>query len=131
MSRYRTAPLLLVIFAAACGNPVHKHYSENATASCLRNLHYTVNTNASQLGPVENSATEGALRASEPGNAVRMTFSEDHAEALNIEAAYHRFAPRKLRKHLGDVLSSQKNATLLWAVTPPVDEQQRVLGCLR
>jgi hypothetical protein len=101
------------------------------TAPCLEKLGYRVDTNASRLGPVENSATEGALLAKERGNAVRMTFSADHAEAKNIEAAYHRFVPKRMRRHLSDVLSSQKNATLLWTVTPPAEEADRVLGCLR
>jgi hypothetical protein len=131
MSLSRALLLLPAVIAAGCGNPVHKHYSVRETASCLRGVGYAVNTNAPELGPVENSATEGALLASKPGNAVRMTFSQNHREAVNIEAAYHRFVKPTLRRHLGDVLSAQKNATLLWTVTPASDEQQRVLGCLR
>jgi hypothetical protein len=131
MDPRRAALIALAALAAGCGNPVHKHYSVNETASCLRKLGYSVNTNAPQLGPVEESATEGALVASETGNAVRMTFSQDHAQAQNILQAYHSFAPKRLRKHLADVLSSQKNATLLWTVTPPADEMERVRDCLR
>ena len=131
MRTRRAAPLLLVALAAACGNPVHSHYGVKATAACLRKLGYTLNTNAARLGPVENSATEGALLAKEPGNAVRITFSADHAQAANIVTAYHRFTPPRLRKHLGDVLSTEKNATLLGTITPPPDEMQRVLGCLK
>jgi hypothetical protein len=131
MRTRRAAPLLLAAFAAGCGNPVHTHYGVKGTAACLKKLGYTVNTNAAQLGVVEDSATEGALLAKEPGNAVRITFSADHAQAVNIMAAYHKFVPRRVRKHLGDVLSSQKNATLLWTITPPPEEMQRVLGCLK
>jgi hypothetical protein len=131
MRTRRAAPLLLAALAAGCGNPVHSHYGVRATAECLKKLGYTVNTHAAQLGPVENSATEGALLAKEPGNAVRMTFSADHAQAKNILAAYHQFVSPRLRPHLSDVLSSQKNATLLWTITPPPDEMQRVLGCLK
>jgi hypothetical protein len=127
----RAAPLVLAALAAGCGNPVHSHYGVKGTAACLRKLGYTVNTHAAQLGVVENSATEGALLAKEPGNAVRITFSQDHGQAVNIMAAYHRFAPEPMRSHLSDVLSSQKNATLLWTITPPPDEMQRVLGCLK
>ena len=127
----RAAPFVLAALAAGCGNPVHGHYGVKGTAACLRKLGYTVNTHAAQLGPVEGSATEGALLAKEPGNAVRITFSSDHGQAVNIMAAYHRFAPEPMRSHLGDVLSSQKNATLLWTITPPADEMQRVLGCLK
>jgi hypothetical protein len=127
----RAAPLVLAALAAGCGNPVHSHYGVKATAACLRKLGYTVNAHAAQVGTIENSATEGALKATEPGNAVRITFSQNHGQAVNIMAAYHKFVPEPLRSHLGDVLSSQKNATLLWTITPPADEMQRVLGCLK
>jgi hypothetical protein len=127
----RVAPLVLAALAAGCGNPVHSHYGVKATAACLRKLGYTVNTHLGPRNVVENSAAEGALLAKEPGNAVRITFSSDHGQAVNIMAAYHLFAPQPMRAHLGDVLSSQKNATLLWTITPPADEMQRVLGCLK
>jgi hypothetical protein len=127
----RAVPFLLAAAAVGCGNPIHTHYGVKGTAACLRKLGYSVDTNAAKLGPVEGSATEGALLATEPGNAVRITFSEDHAQALNIVAAYRRFVPKRERKHLGDVLSSQRNATLLWTITPPPDELQRVRNCLQ
>jgi hypothetical protein len=127
----RAAPLVLAALAAGCGNPVHSHYGVKGTAACLRKLGYTVKTRLGPANAVENSATEGALLAKEPGNAVRITFSQNHEQAVNIMAAYHQFAPEPLRRHLGDVLSAQKNATLLWTITPPPDEMQRVLGCLK
>jgi hypothetical protein len=131
MRTRRAVPFLLAAAVAGCGNPVHTHYGVKGTAACLRKLGYTVETNAAKLGPVEGSATQGALLAKEPGNAVRITFSDNHGEAQNIEAAYRRFVPKKERKHLGDVLSSQRNATLLWTITPPPDELQRVRNCLQ
>jgi hypothetical protein len=116
---------------AGCGNPVHSHYSVKETAPCLRKLGYTVTTDASKLGPVEASATEGALLAKERGNALKITFSENASEAKNIEAGYRRFTPKPRREHIDDVMSAQKNAVLLWTITPPKDELDRVLGCLR
>jgi hypothetical protein len=127
----RAAPFALAVILAGCGNPVHSHYSVKQTAPCLRKLGYSVRTNASKLGPLEASATEGALLAKERGNAVTMTFSENAAEAKNIEAAYRRFVSKKLRPHIDDVMSSQKNAVLLWTITPPQEELNRVLGCLK
>jgi hypothetical protein len=127
------SPLVLGLVAAlaGCGNPVHSHYSVKQTAPCLRKLGYIVTTDASKLGPVEASATEGALLARERGNALTITFSQNASEAKNIKAGYRHFAPKKLRPHLDDVMSSQKNAVLLWTVTPPKHELDRALGCLR
>ena len=131
MSARRVLPIALVAALAGCGNPVHSHYSVKETAPCLRQLGYRVTTDASKLGPVEASATEGALLAKERGNALTITFSEKASETKNIEAGYRHFAPKKLRPHLGDVMSAQKNAVLLWTITPPKEELDRVLGCLR
>ena len=114
-----------------CGNPVHSHYSVKQTAPCLRKLGYKVSTNASKLGPIEASATEGALLAKERGNALTVTFSANSSEANNVEAAYRRFVSKKLRPHIDDVMSSQKNAVLLWTITAPKDELDRALGCLK
>jgi hypothetical protein len=131
MSVRRAALLAVVAALAGCGNPVHSHYSVKETAPCLRKLGYTITTDASKLGPVEASATDGALRAREKGNALTITFSENAKEAENIETAYRHFAPKKLRPHIDDVMSAQKNAVLLWTITPPKEESDRVLGCLR
>ena len=131
MAGRRVALLLLAFPLAACGNPVHSHYSVKQTAPCLRKLHYKVSTDASKLGPVEASATEGALVAREKGNALIVTFSQSDSEAKNIEDAYRRFSPKPRRKHIDDVMSTQHNVVLLWTITPPKDELDRVLGCLR
>jgi len=131
MLKRRAAPLALVVLLAACGNPVHSHYSVKQTAPCLRKLGYDVDTDASKLGPVEASAPEGALRATETGNALVVTFAEDEAGARNIEAGYRRFVSPRLRRHIRDVMSSQKNAVLLWTITPPQAELSRVQSCLR
>jgi hypothetical protein len=127
----RLAPFALLVLLAACGNPVHSHYSVKQTAPCLRKLGYEVDTDAASLGPVEASAAEGALRAKEKGNALVITFAEDASGARNLEAGYRRFVGKRLRGHLRDVMSSQKNVVLLWTITPPEAEMNRVLGCLR
>ena len=127
---------LLVLLAlgcavTGCGNPVHSHYSVSSTAGCLQKLGYAVDTNAENLGVIESSAPKGALRASEPGNNVTIDFAEDAAGASAIARAYHHFGPKRRRKHITDVLEEQHNAVLVWEITPPPDELNRVLGCLK
>lgn len=129
-----TRPLLLLAlpaFLAACGNPVHSHYSVKQTAPCLQKLGYRVNTNADKLGVIESAAPEGALRADEPGNTVVITFAQNEDGAKGIERAYRRFVPKKRRAHLDDVMESRHNVVLLWQVTPPPTELDRVFGCLK
>jgi hypothetical protein len=132
MRRCRFA--LALVFAAllsGCGNPVHSHYTVKDTAACLRHLGYRVNTNADKLGVIEAAAPEGALRASEPGNNVTIDFAEDMAGTVPIRHAYHRFGPKRRRRHIEDVLRWQHNAVLVWEITPPTSEETRVLGCLK
>jgi hypothetical protein len=119
------------VLAAACGNPVHSHYSVKATAPCLTKLGYAVDTNADKLGVIESSAPEGALRASEPGNNVTIDFAQNADGAAALSRAYHRFGPKKRREHINDVMQMQHNVVLVWEITPPSAELQRVLGCLK
>ncbi len=130
----RRAALLLIgvsVLAAGCGNPVHSHYSVSATAPCLTKLGYAVDTNADKLGVIESAAPEGALRASEPGNNVTIDYAKDSAGAAGIARAYHKFGPKRRREHISDVLETQHNVVLVWEITPPSAELNRVLGCLR
>src|SRR5205807_1661327 len=123
--------IALASLLAGCGNPVHSHYSVGPTAGCLSKLGYHVDTNAASLGVIESAATEGALRASEAGNNVTIDFAEDAAGASAIARAYHHFGPKRRRRHISDVLEQQHNAVLVWEITPPTDELNRVLGCLK
>ena len=122
---------VLAAGAAGCGNPVHSHYSVKSTAPCLTKLGYAVDTNSEKLGVIESASPEGALRASEPGNNVTIDFAQNASGATAIARAYHRFGPKKRREHISDVLETQHNVVLVWEITPPPAELQRVLGCLK
>jgi hypothetical protein len=122
--------LLLALFAAGC-NTEPSTYKAQPTANCLRQLGYRVTTDAAKLGVVEAHAAFGGLLAHHPGNAIRIAFGSDEGDAVGIEHGYRRFAPKKLKPHIDDVMRSQKNAVLLWTVTPPEDEMNKVFGCLK
>jgi hypothetical protein len=106
-------------------------YKAEGTAKCLRGEGYRVTTDPAELGVVEANTKNGGLLASKPGNAVRIAFGESSDDALGIERAFRRFAPKKLRPHITDVMRTQKNAVLLWTVTPPLEEMNTVFGCLK
>jgi hypothetical protein len=117
---------------AACGSSGSKPFVPDKTATCLRQHHYTVSTKDSDVSLVFATATNGGLRATPPGggNTLEIGFGTDAADASKLEAGVRRVAPKRLRPHLGDVMSSKRNAVLLWTVSPTPAQQQTVLGCL-
>jgi hypothetical protein len=124
------AALAGLVVAGCGGNAVHV-YHVDGTAKCLKDAGYRVNAKAERLGVIPASAALGALRALEPGNTVTISFGSDHREATNISELYRKFAPKKLRPHIDDVMEIQKNAVLVWTVTPPTDDHEKVVGCLK
>jgi hypothetical protein len=119
------------LLAAGC-NTEPATYKAAPTATCIRDtLHYRVTTDPADLGVVENNAPNGGLIAFHPGNAVRIAFGENSDAAAGLEHAYTVFAPKKLRPHITDVMRTNKNAVLLWTVTPPQEEINSVYDCLR
>jgi hypothetical protein len=123
-------PILLAfgLLAAACG--ATSVYKADPTAKCLAGKGYQVTTDSTRIGVIAAAAPNGGLRAFEPGNAVTIAFASDTGDAVAIERAFKRFAPARLQRHIADVMRTQKNAVLLWTVTPPVEEANKVLGCL-
>jgi len=122
--------VLLASLAAGC-NTEPSTYKAQPTANCLRKDGYQVTTDPAKLGVVEGHAENGGLVAFHPGNAVRIAFGASSDDAIGIERGYRRFAPKKLRPHIDDVMRTEKNAVLLWTVTPPLDEMNKVFGCLK
>jgi hypothetical protein len=128
------AGLFLIVPAllfAGCGGAEPDAYKAEPTAECLRDHDYRVTTDPARLGVVEKNAANGGLIAYQPGNAVRIAFGSDSDDALGIERGFRRFAPKSLRPNITDVMRTQKNAVLLWTVTPPQEEQDEVFGCLK
>jgi hypothetical protein len=122
---------LLATLLAACSSGEPSTYKADPTAQCLRKLGYRVTTIDQDVGVVAAAAPNGGLRAFEPGNTVTIAFGANQDDALKIEGAFRRFAPKKLRPNIDDVMRLQKNAVLLWTVTPPEDEMNKVFGCLK
>jgi hypothetical protein len=131
----RRLPLLLplALLVAACGQSTVKPFVAGPTAKCLRGKGFEVSTKDADLGLVASTAANGGLRATPQGggNTLVLAFGADGKDAANLERAFRRFAPKKLRPHLGDVMSTKRNAVLLWTVSPRAEQQATVLACLR
>ena len=119
----------LVVALTGCGVESVKAYKADPTAKCLEDAGFRIQR--ANLGLVADSAPNGSIRAFEPGNAVTISFANDHSEAKNISKLYRKFAPKKLRPHIDDVMEVQKNAVILWTVTPPPKDHDTVFGCLK
>jgi len=122
-----TAGLLL----AGCSSGEPSTFKAGPTATCLKGKGYRVTTDDSKVGVVAANAPNGGLLANEAGNALTIAFAQDSDDAIKTAAAVKRFAPKKLRPHITDVMRTQKNAVLLWTVTPPQDELNKVFACLK
>jgi hypothetical protein len=122
---------LLAAVAAGCGG---KHaYTAVGTAPCLKKKGFTgVTTDPNKIGFIAAFSTHGGLLARAPGggNTLTLAFATDAKDAVATKQAYLRHAPAKLRPHIADVMSSQRNAVLVWTVSPSPGVLSAVLGCL-
>lgn len=123
--------MAVALLLAGCGDSEPSVYKAEATANCLRGNGFRVTMEPMEIGVVAAAAPNGGLRAFEPGNALTIAFGESSDDALGIQRAFRRFAPKSLRPNIDDVMRVQKNAVLLWTVTPPLDEMNKVFGCLK
>jgi hypothetical protein len=129
--RWVVVLLLLSGLAAGCTSGEPSAFTAEPTAKCLRGQNYRVTTDDAKVGVVAANAPHGGLLAKERGNALTIAFAQNSDDAIMVSGAFKRFAPKKLKPHIEDVLRIQKNAVLLWTVTPPQDEMNKVFGCLK
>ena len=119
------------LLLAGCSSGEPSTFKAGPTVKCLSGKGYRVTTDDTKVGVVAANAPNGGLLAREPGNALTIAFGQDSDDAIKIAAAFKKFAPKNLRPHITDVMRTQKNAVLLWTVTPPQDEQNKVFACLK
>lgn len=126
-----TTSITAALFLAGCSSGEPSAFKAGPTASCLRGNGYRVTTEDSRVGLVAANAPNGGLLAQETGNALTIAFAQNSDDAIKTAAALKGFVPKKLRPHISDVMRTQKNAVLLWTVTPPQDELNKVFACLK
>lgn len=125
---------LVATIAAGCGGSggPPKPFAAQATAACLKQKGFTgITTKPSKIGFIAAFADGGGLLAHSPdgSNTVVIAFAGDTPGAAATKQAYRHHAPKGL--HINDVMSSRRNAVLVWTVTPSTDLQTLVLGCLK
>ena len=135
MPRRTQTAVLLVAFcvaAAGCGARSSKPFTAAGSAACFTKKGFTqVTTDQAKVGFIAGFAANGGLRATAGGNNIlTVAFAEDEASAPSTEKAFRRFAPPKLRPRMADIMEAERNAVLVWTVTPSAQELADAKGCL-
>jgi hypothetical protein len=126
-----TISIMATLFLVGCSSGEPSTFKAGPTATCLKGIGFSVTTDDTRVGVIAANAPNGGLLANEPGNALSIAFGVSSDDAIQIAAAFKEFAPKKLQPHINDVMRTQKNAVLLWTVTPPQDELNKVFACLK
>jgi len=124
---------LLALVAAGCGANTAP-YTAAATVPCLKKKGFTgVTTDPNKVGFIAAFSTHGGLFARAPGggNNLTIAFAANAGGAASTEKEFRRHAPPKLRPHLSDVMSAQRNAVLVWTVSPSAQLLADTIACLR
>ena len=117
---------------AGCGASRNAAYTAAGTAKCLAKKGFAgVSTDPFKVGFIAASADNGGLVAkAKSGNVLTIAFAADHQAAASTEAAFRRRAPKSLRPHMSDIMESQRNAVLVWTVSPTSQELSDAESCL-
>ena len=132
----RPLSLVLVVsvalVAAGCGARSSAPYTAAGTVACLKSKGFTgVTTNPVKVGFIAGFADNGGILAKAPGgNVVTIAFAGDTAGAAQTESAFKAHATPFYRRHIGDIMESQRNAVLVWQTSPTQAQIDDALGCL-
>jgi hypothetical protein len=125
------AIVLVALAAAGCGARSSKPFTAQGTVGCLKEKGFAVTTDPAQVGFIAAFAENGGLRAtSKTGGVVTIAFTKDQASVPDTEKAFRSHASARLRPHFNDVLRTNRNAVMVWTITPTADDDQTVNACL-
>ena len=133
MGRFVGISLAVALLAAGCGVRTTKPFTAKGTIGCLRSHGFTgVTMDPVAVGFVAGFADHGGIRArSSTGNVLTIAFAADADSTGSTEDAFRSHAPKRLRPHITDIMSSNRNAVLVWTTTPDSDELSAATGCLK
>ena len=122
----------LAFLAAGCGVRNSNPFTAKASAPCLKGHGFTeVTTDPSQVGFIAGFADKGGIRAKSPsGNELTIAFTADAGSVDSTEQAFRTHAPKYLRPHMADIMETNRNAVLVWTITPDPNELHTAQLCL-
>jgi len=122
----------LALLAAGCGARSSAPYTAAGTAECLTSKGFTgVTTAPAKVGFIAGFADNGGIRATAPGgNVLTIAFAGDTAGAAQTEQAFRAHATPFYKRHMHDIMETQRNAVLVWTTSPTQPQIDNALGCL-
>jgi hypothetical protein len=126
------AAAALVVIATGCGARNNNPYTAKGTAACMTKKGFAaVTTNPIKIGLIAGFADNGGLRATtSTGNILTIAFTADENGVASTKRAFRTHAPARLRSRMNDIMESQRNAVLVWTVSPTPTQLADALGCL-
>lgn len=123
----------LVVVAVGCGARSSKLFTAKGTAACIAKKGFTqVTTDPLKVGFIAGFADNGGLRATTTdGNVLTIAFAaDDTAGVASTKQAFRTHAPPKLRPRMNDIMESERNAVLVWTVSPTPTQLADTKSCL-
>jgi hypothetical protein len=122
----------IACLAAGCGVRSSKPFTAAGSAACLRSHGFRdVTTDPAKVGFIAGFADLGGIKATSPTqNVLTIAFTGDADSTGDTEDAFRTHAPKSLRPHMSDIMSTNRNAVLVWTITPRSDELDTVNRCL-
>ena len=126
------AAAAVALLAAGCGGGgggAKAAYSADGTKACLEKAGVSIVAVDESSDLVAASALGGAVAAQLAQNRVTIAFGRDDAEGQVIEKAYTQYGSNDVP--IDQVLQRKRNAVLLWAGAPTVQDADAVRSCLK
>ena len=122
----------LALLAAGCGARSSAPYTATGTAKCLTSKGFAgVTTDPAKVGFIAGFADNGGIRATAPGgNVLTIAFAADQKGAAQTEHAFTAHATPFYKRHMHDIMETQRNAVLVWTTAPTQSQISTALGCL-
>ncbi len=133
MARRLPLLVLLALVAAGCGVRSSKPFTAAASVGCFRSHGFKdATTNPDKVGFIAGFSDRGGLKGTAPdGNVLTIAFTQDATTTGQTETAFRNHAPPRLRPHMHDIMSVDRNAVIVWTISPSSDDTAAVNLCLR
>ena len=124
--------IAVCVLAAGCGARSNKPFTAKGSAACFTKNGFTqVTVDPLKVGLIAGFAENGGLKATaDNGNVLTVAFTADSTAVASTEQAFRTHAPPRLRPRMHDIMESQRNAVLVWTISPTPTQLADATSCL-